>query len=385
MLGLTTDQILNNVFVSGSNALRVTGAGGGGFISGSGTSPRLARWSGSAALTDYAGSACSAGQVATSIGVDGVVACVTAGSTNITNVSGGVFVIPNKGTTGTTINKLAKFDTTASPATAVIATTADTTNVLGLVVSGAGTTGSATILSQGIGPCQFDNTATVDHYVVVSVTDNGMCHDTGSATTFPTGVMVLGKVYESGTTAAARRVAFNTPDVASASSGPNGKGSTVQVDGSNAKATANLNSATPAATGNGVNCDFQESSSGNTSSVSCQIDPATFVNLKYSGTLLVAGANVAAVSSSGNVASTTRIEDCTSGASAITRTLPAATGSGRIIDVGKIDSGAGTCIIGRTGSDAINSGTTRTLSARWNGDTCRDVASAQWWCRGDGT
>ena len=108
----------------------------------------------------------------------------------------------------------------------------------------------------------------------------------------------------------------------------------------------------------------------------------TIVNLAYSGTLNITG--IVAVSTSAAVAAATRIESCTSGASAITRTLPAATGSGRVVDLVKIDSGAGTCIFGRTGSDTLNGATTRTLSAQYKADTCIDIASALWLCRGDG-
>jgi len=106
--------------------------------------------------------------------------------------------------------------------------------------------------------------------------------------------------------------------------------------------------------------------------------------LSYSSALNVTG--VTAISASATPKAADRIIDCTSGSSADqTYTLPAASGGGRIIDVYKVDSGSKNCVIGRSGSDAINSGTSRTLSAQWKHDTCRDQASAQWVCVGDGT
>jgi len=93
---------------------------------------------------------------------------------------------------------------------------------------------------------------------------------------------------------------------------------------------------------------------------------------------------IAASSSNGNIAATTNTDYCTSGASAITRTLPAATATGRVVHLVKADNGAGTCIFGRTGSDAINGGTVRTISTQYQVDTCVDAASAQWICQGDG-
>lgn len=97
--------------------------------------------------------------------------------------------ITNAGSTGTTVNKLAKL--TGSPATAVIATTTDTTgNVIGIVTGGAGTTGSAQIAITGQASCVFDGAITAGHYVQVSVTAGGSCHDGGA--TLPTSAQILG-------------------------------------------------------------------------------------------------------------------------------------------------------------------------------------------------
>jgi hypothetical protein len=99
--------------------------------------------------------------------------------------------IANAGSTGTTVNKLAKL--TGSPGTAVIATTSDTTgNVIGIVTGGAGTAGNAQIAITGQASCIFDGAITSGHYVQVSTTAGGSCHDSGA--TFPTAGQVLGIV-----------------------------------------------------------------------------------------------------------------------------------------------------------------------------------------------
>lgn len=99
--------------------------------------------------------------------------------------------IANAGTTGTTLNKLAKL--TGAPSTAVIATTADTTgNVLGIVTGGAGTTGNAQIAITGQASCVFDGAITSGHYAQVSTTTGGDCHDGGA--TFPTSGQIIGVI-----------------------------------------------------------------------------------------------------------------------------------------------------------------------------------------------
>lgn len=96
--------------------------------------------------------------------------------------------IPNAGSTGTTLNKIAKLTGTG---TAVIATTSDTTGLLGVVSGGAGTTGNASIATAGQVGCVFDGATTANDYVIESVTTNGDCHDGGST---PPTVQTLGRV-----------------------------------------------------------------------------------------------------------------------------------------------------------------------------------------------
>lgn len=114
---------------------------------------------------------------------------INGGRTYVPGVSTNVQV-PNAGTTGTTLNKLAKL--TGAPSTAVIATTSDTTGVLGVVVSGSGTTGNAEIAVSGEASCVFDGATTAGNYVQISTTNHGECKDAGAA--YPTSLQILGRV-----------------------------------------------------------------------------------------------------------------------------------------------------------------------------------------------
>ncbi len=115
----------------------------------------------------------------------------------------------NAGATGTTLYSLAKL--TGAPSTAVIATTADnkTGGVLGVVIAGAGITGSATILQQGQTLCNFDNSTVAGDFVTVSVSVNGDCADIGS--TLPgDGSQVLGRAVSTNTGAGLYLVALTS-------------------------------------------------------------------------------------------------------------------------------------------------------------------------------
>jgi hypothetical protein len=98
--------------------------------------------------------------------------------------------VQNASVTGTTKNRLAKL--TGSPSRAVIAATTDTDGILGVVMAGAGTSGSAAIQTGGIAQCDFDGATTANDYVSISSTAAGKCHDAGSS--YPTSGQVLGRV-----------------------------------------------------------------------------------------------------------------------------------------------------------------------------------------------
>jgi len=98
--------------------------------------------------------------------------------------------VANAGTTGTTSNTLTKL--TGAPSTAVIATTTDTKGVVGIVTSGAGTSGNAVIQIAGTVNCVFDGSTTADDYVQISSTTGGDCHDSGP--NFPTSGQAIGRI-----------------------------------------------------------------------------------------------------------------------------------------------------------------------------------------------
>lgn len=110
---------------------------------------------------------------------------------NGTNIVGGgpSLVVANAGATGTTVNTLTKL--TGAPSTAVIATTTDVGGIVGITVSGAGTTGSAIIAQSGSVSCVFDGATTAGHYVGISTTIAGNCHDVGAS--YPSG-QAIGRV-----------------------------------------------------------------------------------------------------------------------------------------------------------------------------------------------
>lgn len=117
--------------------------------------------------------------------------------------------VTNAGSTGTTVNKLAKL--TGAPSTAVIAGTGDTTGVLGCVVTGAGTTSSATIAIAGINVCTFDGATVAGDYVKVSTSVAGDVTDAGA--TEPTGVQVLGRVLSTNASGGVYSMIVFPPDI----------------------------------------------------------------------------------------------------------------------------------------------------------------------------
>lgn len=101
--------------------------------------------------------------------------------------------IPNAGTTGTTVNKLAKIN---SSGLLIIMATSDTQGATGVVVAGAGTTGSADVVQIGQALCAFDGTATAGHYVQISSSVAGDCTDAGASQ--PTTGQTVGRVITGG-------------------------------------------------------------------------------------------------------------------------------------------------------------------------------------------
>lgn len=117
----------------------------------------------------------------------------------------------NEGVTGTTAKALVKF---SGNDTVQVVGTSDTDGAIGVCISGCSTSGSALIAIAGTVTCIFDNASTIDHYVTMSSTNAGQCHDAG---TTPPSTQVIGRVSQAGT-AGDRRV-FLTIGQAGASVG----------------------------------------------------------------------------------------------------------------------------------------------------------------------
>jgi hypothetical protein len=142
--------------------------------------------------------------------------------------------IPNDTSTGTTLNKLAKYNTTSSATSVVITATSDVGQAIGMCAAGCGTSGSASIITIGQASCVFDNTTVANDYVQISSGTAGDCHDAGS--TRPTSGQIIGTVFGAGGSAGTYKVALNKdiyPSSASTSANLFGDGSdgAVTADG----------------------------------------------------------------------------------------------------------------------------------------------------------
>jgi hypothetical protein len=137
-----------------------------------------------------------------------------------------VVSIPNASSTGTTLNGLAKL--TGAPSTAVGTATTDTAGIVGIVVSGAGTTGNALIARSGQATCNFDGATTAGDWVQNSPNTATDCVDTGSAT-FPKSGQIIGRVLSTISSAGTAAVNLAGPDVTGIPG--NGTGSGVTVSG----------------------------------------------------------------------------------------------------------------------------------------------------------
>lgn len=129
--------------------------------------------------------------------------------------SPGYLVIPNASSTGTTLNTLTKL--TGAPSTAVIAATTDTIGIQGVTVGGAGVIGSALIQTGGNAPCIFDGATVAGHYVQISATVAGDCHDTGLAT-YPAplaATQVIGRVLSTNAAGGTYQISLFGPEIQS--------------------------------------------------------------------------------------------------------------------------------------------------------------------------
>jgi hypothetical protein len=133
---------------------------------------------------------------------------------------------PNENATGTSQNKLAKL--AGSPSAAVLASTTDTSGVVGVCVSGCGTTSNAEIANRGQVICIFDGATNSGDYVQISSTVTGNCHDAGA--TYPVLGQVLGRVLSTNGTGGTYAMQLFGPEIqASAGGGIGGSGTANRV------------------------------------------------------------------------------------------------------------------------------------------------------------
>jgi hypothetical protein len=144
--------------------------------------------------------------------------CVTISSGGLGSGGNVNMTVANASSTGTTINRFAKL--TGAPSTALITSTSDTENAIGVVTSGAGTTGSAVIAILGQVSCDFDNATTAGNYVTISAITAGKCHDAGSS--YPTSGAAYGRVLTTNGASGTFSMELMTPDIAFQNAG-NGK------------------------------------------------------------------------------------------------------------------------------------------------------------------
>jgi hypothetical protein len=117
--------------------------------------------------------------------------------------------VANEQSTGTSANRLAKL--TGAPSAAILTSATDTTGALGVVVSGAGSTGTAEIATAGQAQCAFDGPAIAGDYVIISNSVAGDCHDAGLA--YPVGLQIIGRVLVSNSAAGSNSVALFPAEV----------------------------------------------------------------------------------------------------------------------------------------------------------------------------
>lgn len=109
----------------------------------------------------------------------------------------------NDGTTGTSLNFLAKWNGASTPC-AVKAATGDTDGFLGIVSGGSGSSGNAVISYRGYAQCSFDGATTAGDYVIASGSTAGDCHDAGASR--PVGAEVIGRALSTNATSGTSQV-----------------------------------------------------------------------------------------------------------------------------------------------------------------------------------
>jgi hypothetical protein len=241
------------VYCNGTNWL-VSGGGSGGGVTGSGTTNTSTKWTSSSAIGNGSMLEDGTHSVRADLGFD------------VNSLGAYLYWVPNNTGTGTTVNKMVCDDGTGKGIICPFATST-TNDPIGVAVAanGAtpGTSGSTGICNIGFCTVVMDNSATANHYAQQSTTVAGDLSDIG--TTPPTNGQPYWHIF-AGNAGAGTTAIFRNMDSSelNASSGGNGKSTSLLINGTATKNIANVV--------NGSGITFGVSSSGNTTTVTPTIN-----------------------------------------------------------------------------------------------------------------
>jgi len=142
------------------------GGGGGGTVTGTGTTNTITKWCGTSVICNASGSDDNINPEQQPNGMS--------------VMGGGLFSQKSNANPGTVMNSLVKL----TPGGATILLTTDTSSI-GIAGQGAGNSGNVQVAFAGQYGCTFDNQTTVGHFVIISTSVGGDCHDSSTA---PVGV-----------------------------------------------------------------------------------------------------------------------------------------------------------------------------------------------------
>jgi hypothetical protein len=200
---------------------------------------------GTVAVANGGTGASTAATALTNLGAVAKAGDTMAGPLSVGSGTGPLIVTPaNDTTTGTMVNQVAKL--TGAPSAAVITSTTDTGGAVGIVVGGAGKSGNAQIAVGGVASCAFDGGTTAGHYVQISASVAGDCHDFGA--TYPTSGQVLGRVLTSNLGMGTYPVAVAAPEQRGFSGGGGGAGTVTSITAAGGLTASPLNPITTSGT-----------------------------------------------------------------------------------------------------------------------------------------
>jgi hypothetical protein len=177
-----------------------------------------------------------------------------------------IIYVANEAGTGTVQNKLVKL--TGAPSTAIVAAITDASGIVGICISGCGTTGTAIIQVWGQVNCVFDSATTAGHYLQIDTSTAGACMDSGAATP-PTSGQSIGRILSTNGGAGTYEIDLFPADIQPGGAG----GHIIQNAGVPLPAEPDLNF-----TGAGVNCADDPGNTG----TKCTIPGGTAGAANYS-------------------------------------------------------------------------------------------------------